>query len=299
MFNLKTSGLLFLLAFLFSSDTYSQEYRNFYDKRNSADYEYRYNKNPERAIVLLEEAGSIWKLRSGELEMMAHCLLATGDTIEAIKYIKQTILEYNTPIRRIRNVYGRLSNSAYFKEIESSYDDLREQYYCFQNVELMIEIQEMLARDQFVRTHESSFKSEEEWYKLYREVDSLNIYRLREIHQEYGFLPYYGCFVLLMHGVMDFQEVWEYFEPELRKGIREGTYFPDSYAFIFDRRRVWVEGKNSWYGEWSEGGPFSDAIGKIDDIENVDKRRLGIGLCTLKEKAEKSDLKLPENYHFK
>ena len=104
---------------------------------------------------------------------------------------------------------------------------------------------------------------------------------------------------MLLHGVNDFQEMWEYFEPVLLKGIRDGKYFPSSYAFIFDRRRTMVENKNSWYGEITAGNPFSGEIGKIDDIENVDKRRLEIGLCTLKEKAEKYNLKLPEGYHFK
>jgi hypothetical protein len=48
------------------------------------------------------------------------------------------------------------------------------------------------------------------------------------------------------------------------------------------------------YGEWNEGA--ADGFNPIEDIENVDKRRAELGLCTLEDYALIHKLKLPKEY---
>lgn len=295
--------IFFILLFIpaFTPKLYAQDYISYYLKLDSANYEYYVKNNEKVALSILQEESKKNKLSGGGVEMMGQCLLAEGDSAEAMKYIKLSISEYSIgadALERIKNLYFRGSTkSAYYKEIESAFPNLEKQYYSNKNIDVLIEIKMMLATDQFVRLNKEGY-DEKKWYKLYRQVDSTNILRVKEIYEQYGIGGIDGndMFILIMHGVNDFQDMWDYFQPRLLADIKSGKLYPDAYALMFDRRRVLVEGKNSWFGVYTDVGFPSSQIGKIDDIKNVDKRRKEIGLCPLYQAAELQHQKVPEDY---
>jgi len=300
MKTLKQTFFILLFISVFTAKLYAQDYIRYWLESDSANYEYYVKKDVKATLVILQEESKKAKLNSGGVEMMGECLEAEGDTAEAMKYIKLCISEYSIgadELERIKNVFFEGSTkSAYYKEIESSFPDLEKQYYSDKNIDVLIEIKMMVATDQFIRLNEKGY-DEKKWYKLYRQVDSTNILRVKEIYEQYGYsIDGSDMFILIMHGTSDFQDMWDYFQPKLLEDIKKEKIDPSAYALLVDRRRIFVEGKKSWFGVFTDADFQSPQMGQIDDIKNVDKRRKEIGLCPLYQAAELANQKTPEDY---
>ncbi len=299
----KLKQLFFTLLFIavFTPKPYAQDYINHYLKMDSATYEFYVKKDIKATLAILQAESEKFKLDGGGIEMMAKCLLAEGDTAEAMKYIKLDISENSfgaDEMVRIKNFdFGGSTKSAYYKEIEAAFPDLEKQYYSNKNIDVLIEIKMMMAKDQFIRSTKKGY-DELTWQKVCRQVDSANMLRVKEIYEKYGVdsIDGFDMFMLMWHGIPEFQDMWDYFQPRLLADIKKGKFDPNSYALLVDRRRVQVEGKNSWYGALTDAGFPSLQIGKIDDIENVDKRRKEIGLGPLYCVAERQHQNLPVGY---
>lgn len=295
--------MVFVLLFIpaFTAKLYGQDYISDYLKMDSANYEYYVKKDVKATLAILQEVSKNSKLDGGGVELMGECLEAEGDTAGAVKYMKLDITGNSTgsdELERIKNVFfGGSTKSAYYKQIEAAFPALQKQYYSDKNIDVLIEIKMMLATDQFVRLNGKG-QDKKEWDKLWRQVDSTNMLKVKEIYEKYGADSIDGddMFILLLHGTAEFQNMWDYFQPRLLADIKRGRFYPDSYALMFDRRRLWVEGKESWYGVLTDAGFPSTKIGKIDDIKDVDKRREEIGLSPLWMQAEMAHQKLPEGY---
>jgi hypothetical protein len=299
----KLKQLLFTLVCIavFSPKLFAQDYINHNLKMDSAIYELQVKNNAKAALSIFQEESKKFKLSGGELELMGSCLLASGDSAGAVKYFKLGISENSfgaDEMGRIKNIYfGGSAKSAYYKEIESAFPELEKQYYSHQNIDVLIEIKMMVATDQFIRSNKKGY-DKEKWEKLCRQVDSTNMNRVKEIYEQYGAdsIDAFDICLLMMHGVNDFQDMWDYFQPRLLADIKKGKFYPDTYALLVDRRRIMVEGKDSWFGVVTKTDFLSEQMGKIDDIENVDKRRKEIGLCPLYQAAERQHQKVPEDY---
>ena len=268
---------------------------------DSADYEYYVKKDVKATLAILQQVSKKYKLDEGGVELMGKCLEAGGDTAGAMKYMKLSISEYSIgedELELIKNIFfGGSTKSAYYKEIASAFPTLQKQYYSDKNIDVLIEIKMMMATDRFVRLNGKGY-DKKKWDKLWRQVDSANILKVKEIYEQYGAdsIDPSDMFILFLHGATEFQNMWDYFQPRLLADIKKGKFYPDSYALLFDRERVWREGKNSWYGVFTDAGFPSTQMGKIDDIKDVDKRRKEIGLCPLWMAAEMQHQKLPEGY---
>jgi tetratricopeptide (TPR) repeat protein len=272
----------------------AQDYRLYYDKINKSEYAYEFKKNPAEALKLLKEAKKIAPLDHASLETGAFCYLELGDTSNAIDYIRQSVVIGNSEMRRIKNFYKGLAASRHFARIEKEYPKWVQEYYCDKNAALIVELTELLSYDQCIRWNHAAFKEPDGDF-VFHKVDSTNIHRIKELYEQYGYLEYPHMFLIYWHDLHNYPAMWLYFEPIMYKAIWTGKFNPIGYAQLYDRYRIFHEGKNSWYGEFSEEGPGIN-IGEIDEISEVDTRRKAIGLCTLKEKAEKAHWKLPAGY---
>ncbi|HEV7231056.1 MAG TPA: hypothetical protein VGO45_07005, partial [Bacteroidia bacterium] len=294
--HIHTMRMIFF-SFLLGITTFSssaQDYLRYYELCNSASYEHNFKHAPRRSLQLLNEAHLLAPLDFEHLELAAFCSLETGDTLKAIDYIRQSVLCGNSDMERIRNFYKGLVSTPYFRQIEQNHLSWQQEYYCNKNVPVVVELAKMVANDQLIRYNHAALK-EKEGARLFDKIDSGNIYRVRELYLSYGYLDYPGMFLIYWHDLMNFPEMWKFFEPIMYKAIFTGQFNPGGYAQLVDRIRIYAHNQNSWYGEFTEEGPQLK-MGRIDDIDHVDERRKAIGLCTLKEKAEMVKWQLPANY---
>jgi hypothetical protein len=282
----------FLFLLVYSPTAPEIDYIRYYEIAHAAEYQYEFKKNPSKALSLLREAEQISSLGQLEIELKAQCYLQLGDTVNTLKCMRQAILSGSHDVDHLHMVYKNIGKKN-MDMVMKDYSELVKQYYCGKNVAVLLELSAMTARDQFVRNERRSFQEDKaDW--LLTQVDSLNIYRLKELYQATGILP--PTFALYWHGLMTFPSLWPYFEPEMRKGIYSGKFNPQNYAMIYDRLRIEVEKKNSWYGEYTDTEMQTAAGGRVDDVENVDARRKAIGLRPLIEMKEIWNWPLPSGY---
>jgi tetratricopeptide (TPR) repeat protein len=272
----------------------AQDYMLYYDKINKAEYAYEIKKQPAEAIKLMKQAKRIAPLKIAALETCAYCYLELGDTLAAIDNIREAVIDKNFELIHIKKFYPGLAASHYFVRIEKDYPKWVQEYFCNKNVALIVELTKMSSYDQCIRWNHEAFK-EADGDLVFHKVDSSNIFRLKELYEQYGYLDYPNMFILFWHNLHNYPAMWAYFEPIMYKAIYTGKFYPQSYAQMYDRYRVYHEGKNSWYGEFSEEG-FGKEFGEIDEVAGVDIRRKAIGLCSIKERAERAHWKLPPGY---
>jgi hypothetical protein len=178
-------------------------------------------------------------------------------------------------------------------QVLRDYPTLVKNYYCGKDISLMLEINTMVANDQLIRNyHETLDEHKSDW--LFTKIDSSNINRLKEIYNTTGVLP--PAFIIYWHCFIKYPTMWEYFEPEMKKGIFNGTFQPQPYAMIYDRVRVIHDQKNSWYGEYTDSDSGEGVGGPVDDIEHLDERRKAIGLRPMSEMNQIWGWKLPPGY---
>jgi len=123
-----------------------------------------------------------------------------------------------------------------------------------------------------------------EWWQ----VDSTNVYKLLSLIKENGFpsekivgkKTYKRAFIILLHFDKDNNN--QTLKPIIDKALIEGDLRPSHYAWIFDRRLSWVQGKDAYYHQLP-GGP-----GNINEKEiiEINSRRKEIGLRKLFEGIE-------------
>ena len=130
------------------------------------------------------------------------------------------------------------------------------------------------------------------WAKQ-NEIDAENQKTISEILENYGwpnkdefgsFGPAEVIFLVIQHADLNHQK--QYFEM-VEQAVRAGDLKADSFALLQDRILV-REGKEQIYGSQLQRDQVTGAISfyPIDDEENVDKRRLEIGLEPIAEYAK-------------
>ena len=293
---MKVLSLLLLLSgtHLFSQ-TKPVNYIKWYELKNEADYQYQFKKNPTKSLAFMTEAEHIHSLDGNDAETMAHCYLDLGDTSKTIKYLELSIRLGNPEMERIRNEFKKV-NARSMSKINKNYPDLVKQFWCEQDIPMVMELKTMNDNDQLFRIYHKELKKDRETWLLDR-IDSTNIYKVKEIYKQTGVIPG-GAYIIFWHCLHNFPDMWRYFEPEMRKAVFTGSFMPQSYAGLYDRVRVIGAHQNSWYGEFTEAVEETNAFvgGKIDDVEHVDERRKEIGLRPLIEMNEIYGWTLPPGY---
>lgn len=178
----------------------------------------------------------------------------------------------------------------FFSTIKANYANYQADFFnSLENPEIYREIEQLMERDQKVRTDGSS--SEE-----MQRVDSMNITRLIEINQQHGWQN--QQWILLWHHrgtYRDSNYVWNYFRPLINKKIEQGELRKSFWAIFDDEKSMFSDDGVQIYGRyWSNYDQFP-----IQDLNKVDSLRYSVGLPPLAYMEKVYDVQLPEGYQGK
>lgn len=135
--------------------------------------------------------------------------------------------------------------------------------------------------------------------------DYINVLKAKKIINEYGWpsIDMVGeegittMFLVLQHAPINKQL---YYLPMMKKALKEGNLLPSDYA-LFEDRVLLAIGKKQIYGS-QIASPYSSSayyIRPIEDPDNVDKRRLAVGLDSLHKYVSNWGLKWNVEEHKK
>lgn len=222
----KTLLILLLIPIVGFSQTKYDQHDELISQANKLKNESKY----EQAISKYENALDILIPNSSTpFFNVAECALELDNTELADNWIRKGISQGGAQMEYLRKYKGfsKIQDADFYKKIINDYNSLRQQYFStIENIDIYLEIEELVARDQFVRKIDDyiSGRTEEdmenamngyreaqknndsiaikkyrdllfpkpnkEYQKLQRElmrkVDSLNIDRLMEITKEHG-----------------------------------------------------------------------------------------------------------------
>ena len=231
--------LLFLL--LISSFSYGQTKYDNFDELISEANKLRTDEIYEQAILKYRNALDILTPNSSTpFFNLAECALKLNNNVLADKWIRKGIAEGGAQMEYLRKYKGfrEIQNDEFYQKIIKDYNSLRQQYFStIDNIDIYLEIEELTARDQFVRKIDDYIsgrtdedisnamkqlkiaqkendsvnvkkymnlifpKPNKEYKKLQnelmRKVDSLNIERLMEITKEHGWQE--RAWIILWH----------------------------------------------------------------------------------------------------
>ncbi|MBP9847908.1 MAG: hypothetical protein KBC58_00565 [Flavobacterium sp.] len=254
---------------------------NYYQFVYQAHYEYL-NKNYQKAYDLLKTAEKNCPLlnQTGIYEptILAECAAKLGKHKEAFEYIEFTLKEFGTKFTYLENNENltELKSSKRWKKIKSKADKYFQDYTKRVDLNLRKELNFMSKEDRRVRTN--GFDTE--GAKI---VDSINNEKLKKIVAECDCYPNYSLNLAGNYDVDEFDpEISvlvmhinsvraEYWKPIFLDLIKRGRAPADIYGNLIDSN-LRVNGVFLYgiYGNVKED--------KIDDFENLDKRRIVVGL---------------------
>lgn len=121
-------------------------------------------------------------------------------------------------------------------------------------------------------------------------VDERNRNRLKEIFEEYGFPTrklvgkdaMQGIFLMIQHS--DGDKEWQKSQLDnIEKAVKNGDMDGQSYAYLYDRIKI-NSGEKQFYGtQFAKVDPVNKVveIAETEDAENLDKRRMEIGMMPI------------------
>ncbi len=292
------NALIFLVITTASSKTNYDyyKYRSYYNKARLFAAEKKY----QEACSNYKEAfkyGNQYLPDNLALEEYAESLLATSDTLNSLEAFRKAVVKgSNVAYLGINDNFSKKNADLFFKD----YPKLRSEYWRtkINEIDTYIELKNLEATDQAVRTNFFNRILRNEFNKLMEITDSINFIKLKQLVIEKGASP--ECF-LMLHLYGDNQKYVPFYDSIFRRGILEGKISPQFYVYWYDRQRIYVEKKSTQiYGEYNlidQGEKnYSPDLNPIEDMENVDKRRAELGLMTLEEWAKVQHGALPEAY---
>ncbi len=256
---------------------------NYYQFVYQAHYEYL-NKNYQKAYDLLKKAEKNCPLLNQmgiyEPTILAECAVRLGKNNEALDYIEFTLKEFGTKFSYIENgyVFNELKSSKRWKKIKNNAEKYFHDYSKRVDFHLRKELNSMKNEDQAVRTN--GFDAERA-----KIVDSINNEKLKKIVANCDCYPNYSLNLVGNYDVDEFDpeisvlvmhinsEDAEYWKPIFIDLIKRGRAPADIYGSIVDSNLR----SNGVYLYGIYGNVKED---KIDDFENLDKRRIAVGLST-------------------
>jgi outer membrane protein OmpA-like peptidoglycan-associated protein len=138
----------------------------------------------------------------------------------------------------------------------------------------------------------SQSKEWEELIDKIKSIDSLNLIRLKQIIDQYGWPGpelvgdngNAAVFLVVQHADIKTQEKYL---PVMREAVKNGNAFASDLALLEDRVAV-GQGKKQIYGSQIIKDPKTgkDTLATIEDFQNVDKRRAEVGLGSLEQYAK-------------
>ena len=241
----------------------------------SGNYQKAYDllKTAEKNCPLLNQIGIY------EPTILAECAVKLGKHKEAFDYIEFTLKEFGTKFSYIENdsVFHELKSSKRWKKIKNNAEKYFQDYSNKVDLDLRKELNFMKKEDQRVRTN--GFDAE--GAKI---VDSINNEKLKKIVVNCDCYPNYSINLVGNYDVDEFDpeisvlvmhinsERAEYWKPIFLDLIRRGRAPAGIYGKLID--------SNLRSNGVFQYGIYNN-IGKdlIEDFENLDKRRVAVGLA--------------------
>lgn len=254
---------------------------NYYQFVYQAQYEYL-KENYQKAYDLLKTAEKNCPLLDQmgiyESTILAECAVKLGKHDEALDYIEFTLKEFGTDFgyMELLSVYDELKSLKRWKKIKKNAEKYIHNYTKRVDLDLRKELNAMSKEDQRVRAN--GFDAE--GAKI---VDSINNEKLKKIVADCDCYPNYSLNFIGHYDVDEFnpnihQLVFhinskraEYWKPIFLDLIKRGRAPVDIYGILIDSN---LRSNGVYlYGIYNNIGPD-----KIDDFENLDKRRIVVGL---------------------
>lgn len=227
---------------------------------------------------------------------LAECAIKTNQINLAKKHIRLGISKGGAPLFYLNNYQGfgeDFKKTKIWKDIINDYDDLRKQYFLtIPNFDIYVEIEKMVAIDQYPRKMDSFFddkflKNKQSFVdSLMIATDQRNIERLIEITKQYGWQ--HRAFLLLWHQRGTYKEdnaVWNFFIPAINEEIKNGKVERSFWA-IFEDDKSLRENGYTLYGFLQ---------GKVD--EKVNERRKSVNMSLLSQE-EIDDMNNQTDYYI-
>ncbi len=285
--------LFFILSISINAQNYNfKKYRNLINKARLASYNKNY-KLEKKIYLKCFKYGNNNLPDYSDLESYAICLLNNKDTLNAIKTMEKVFVKIDLTLYNSNFLLEKLSYNdsliltsrfPYYKKV---YEDQRDK-----NQPYWRKIHELELKDQEVRQLKNQIP-DNEFNKLLKKTDSINHLELYNLVTKEGASPF--CF-LLYHLYGENEKYYTFYDSILKMKVFSGECPPEAYALWVDRQKVYVLGEpKQIYGYFNVSTNNYDFY-PIIDIENVDKRRAEIGLCTLKEFAKINGIILPKDY---
>lgn len=284
---MKTKIIFFLLIYVVSfsqKKKINEEYdyiNNYYQFVYQAQYEYL-KEDYQKAYDLLKTAEKNCPLlnQTGiyEPKILAECATFLNMPKEAVRYLKILVKDYGDSFNNIKNdsIFLNIQSTKYWRKFEKNNGKYAEKYLSKVDFNLRKELNQMKIDDQSVRTN----GYDEEKAKV---VDSLNQLKLFKIIVDYDFFPDYSfnqvgnynvdsydpeISVLIMHIRSSKADFWK---PILLDLIRRGRAPAVLYGNLSDS----ILRSNGMF----DYGIYQNVDKKkINDFENLDKRRISVGL---------------------
>lgn len=167
-----------------------------------------------------------------------------------------------------------------------------------ENNELQIELIKMYVNDQYIRSNLMTelldkynlSKKEVIIDSLGMNTDERNSERLKKIIDEYGFPTKKmvgkdamdGIFLIIQHS--DKNKEWQKSQlPNVKKAVEKGDMGSQDYAYLYDRIKINGDEKQLYGTQFSKVDPITKTVelAPTEDIENLDKRRMEIGMMPI------------------
>jgi len=257
--------------------------------------------NPELLPDAIKAYEDVFKLNAPEIALSylyvnyADLLAQSGNLQKAVQYYdlafqyrRMTAEEFGYGYRKMYFVKDTMLYNNKAKE----YSEKMENYYTAQEIELLIEVKSMLARDQLARDYYKNYPKHLDCSKNILEyADSITMQNIILILEKYPdnknplSIDMTANTVISRHIFTAYPQFWlTYFEPRARKSVIEELSNPKTYATMYDRCLISTTGTYSYYGEWDNDGKNANP-----DVELVNKRRENLGLSPLRvNKMEKN-----------
>jgi len=253
---------------------------NYYQFVYQAQYEYL-KEDYQKAYDLLKTAEKNCPLlnQSGikEIGILAECSARLNKPKEAVHYLEISVRDYGVNFDSIKKgtFYKDIQNTRYWRKLERKAKKYHEAYLKQVNLDLRNEILEMMKEDQSVRVNRDR--------EGMKRVDSINDLKFRKIVADCDcfpdeMFPQFGNYTIddeFFHATTFVfhinREDAEYWKPIFLDLIRRGRAPAEIYGSLIDSNLR----SNGVYLYGIYRGIESDLI---EDFENLDKRRIAVGL---------------------
>jgi hypothetical protein len=259
-----------------------------------------YQENYQLVVDLMDKAcincEVLNQSETSELYNYAESAARIGDHAKAITLVKKLVLSgYNIEQLANNEGFAPLIKTKEWQELEASYNELHQEYLNGINLDLRQKIAEMIQADQYHRrmVNIPGMNADSIWVLINR-TDSLNDLQLKKIIAEYGYPNerIIGGFNIdqqqINPGILLFHfHDYDYYTKVLKQQIDEGKAPPKSLGnFVDSYQRREKKRQRFIYGIYD-----NVKEDEIIDYENLDDRRISIGLPPMELKRNIDSLK--------